>query len=567
MLAPVAVEGQDAGDLVEIAAAWSRVVSWATARRADALAEIVDASEGWSGTWSDGFAALSTEVAMRECISRQAASSAVKTAVMLSGPLQATGEALREGAIDAGKANLIARTLADLPIDLAQAVEDDVLPEAGSRTPSQLGRALNKARITADPETAEAWAKAASVTRRVCHPKVLPDGMASIYAVMPAADAIAIDLALDAAARAAKAGGDARTMDQLRADVLASVGSDALRDGFIGSRTAPTSCSQRTGAGDRQRGPSSASSAGGAGGAGGAGKWVPAPPPYDPGPTSASDDAVPQVLDPPEPPEPPEPPDAPELREPSEPPDAPELREPSEPPEPPPWLDHGPESLVWLDPGSAALGPDIGPPPPDDPSDDPPDDTGPSGRAPGFILARQRSVPVRVHVTVPLSTLMGGDEPGHLDGYGSIDAMTARALAMGGTWRRLVTDPLTGTVLDVGRSRYRPPADLAELVRLRDETCFRPGCSASATGCELDHTTPWAHLGTTSWDNLGAGCTADHSLKTEGHFTVRQHRPGVFTWTSTLTGISYRRELDGSTTQIGRTQPPAERPPRDARDL
>ncbi|TFH50888.1 HNH endonuclease, partial [Actinomyces viscosus] len=37
-------------------------------------------------------------------------------------------------------------------------------------------------------------------------------------------------------------------------------------------------------------------------------------------------------------------------------------------------------------------------------------------------------------------------------------AATAWCLAAGGTWRRLVTDPLSGTVIDVGRSRYRPPA-------------------------------------------------------------------------------------------------------------
>ena len=37
------------------------------------------------------------------------------------------------------------------------------------------------------------------------------------------------------------------------------------------------------------------------------------------------------------------------------------------------------------------------------------------------------------------------------------------ALAAGGTWRRLVTDPASGTVVDVGRARYRPPAGLADL--------------------------------------------------------------------------------------------------------
>ena len=38
-----------------------------------------------------------------------------------------------------------------------------------------------------------------------------------------------------------------------------------------------------------------------------------------------------------------------------------------------------------------------------------------------------------------------------------VPAVVARALAAGGTWRRLVTDPVSGTVVDVGRTRYRPP--------------------------------------------------------------------------------------------------------------
>ena len=58
--------------------------------------------------------------------------------------------------------------------------------------------------------------------------------MASIYAVLPAEDAIALDLALDGSARAAKATGDARTIDQLRADVLAAAGADALARGGFG---------------------------------------------------------------------------------------------------------------------------------------------------------------------------------------------------------------------------------------------------------------------------------------------------------------------------------------------
>src|SRR5699024_10638850 len=92
-------------------------------------------------------------------------------------------------------------------------------------------------------------------------------------------------------------------------------------------------------------------------------------------------------------------------------------------------------------------------------------------------------------------------EVAELDGYGPITPDVARALAHAGrTWQRLVTDPLCGALLDVGRTRSRPPAAIADFVRLRDGTCVRPGCSAPARTCQLDHTVPWHQGGITAVD-------------------------------------------------------------------
>lgn len=154
--------------------------------------------------------------------------------------------------------------------------------------------------------------------------------------------------------------------------------------------------------------------------------------------------------------------------------------------------------------------------------------------------------PIRadIRVLVPLSTLVGtADEPAQLVGHGPIDPATARALARGGTWRRLVTDPTTGVVLDVGRSRYRPPSDLAELVRFRDGTCVRPGCGVDAWSSELDHTVPFSARdggGVTAAHNLGALSKDCHDLKTHAGFELEQVSPGQFWWT-TPTGHRYRR--------------------------
>jgi hypothetical protein len=150
-----------------------------------------------------------------------------------------------------------------------------------------------------------------------------------------------------------------------------------------------------------------------------------------------------------------------------------------------------------------------------------------------------------VQVTVAMSTLLGVDEqPADLDGYGPIPAAPARRIAADptGTWRRLVTDP-TGTLRDYGRTRYRPPRDLAEHVIARDRTCRHPGCHRAARRAELDHITGWAAGGPTSATNLHALCPRHHRAKHEAGWRVHRHPDGSTHWTSP-TGRRYRKPPD-----------------------
>ncbi|PFG38877.1 uncharacterized protein DUF222 [Georgenia soli] len=162
----------------------------------------------------------------------------------------------------------------------------------------------------------------------------------------------------------------------------------------------------------------------------------------------------------------------------------------------------------------------------------------------------------------PLDTY--GDEPdgpiAHLDGVGPITHEAARALALGGTWRRVVVDPFTDTVLDVGRTTYRPPADMARLVRERDRTCIAPGCTVPARHCQLDHSVSWASGGHTAVYNLAPMCEHDHPRKTCGAFHVEQPQPGTFIWT-TPSGHRYRRTPDGHVTTLPRHEHPDDEPP------
>jgi hypothetical protein len=152
-----------------------------------------------------------------------------------------------------------------------------------------------------------------------------------------------------------------------------------------------------------------------------------------------------------------------------------------------------------------------------------------------------------VGVTVALSTLLGqDDQPGDLRGFGPVPASVARRLAAdpSGSWRRLVTDPLTGQLLDYGTTTYRPPADLARFVIARDQTCTFPTCRQPAQRCDLDHLVPAdptepSRGGSTSPANLHPLCRAHHRAKHAGYWRVdRDQQSGRTTWTSRI-GHSY----------------------------
>ena len=141
----------------------------------------------------------------------------------------------------------------------------------------------------------------------------------------------------------------------------------------------------------------------------------------------------------------------------------------------------------------------------------------------------------------------------------AVPALTAWALAAGGTWRRLVTDPVGGTVIDVGRTRYRPPAGLADLVRARDRACVFPTCQTPAERCDIDHLTAWSQGGTTSLDNLVVLCEAHHRLKhTPGWALTRNNTSGTLSW-HTPDKTVYQRHPDGTITRLPKRVGPRQR--------
>jgi hypothetical protein len=95
----------------------------------------------------------------------------------------------------------------------------------------------------------------------------------------------------------------------------------------------------------------------------------------------------------------------------------------------------------------------------------------------GAPLATRQGRRPHVQVTIPYDVLLGANHPCHLDGHGAITADQARLIAADGTLTRLVTDPLSGTLLDYGRTRYDPPDTLRQFVITREQTCSFVGCT------------------------------------------------------------------------------------------
>jgi len=79
------------------------------------------------------------------------------------------------------------------------------------------------------------------------------------------------------------------------------------------------------------------------------------------------------------------------------------------------------------------------------------------------------------------------------------------------------------------RRRF-PGEKLKRWIAARDRTCRAPGCTAIARVCEYDHTTDYADGGLTTADDLGLLCKAHHPVKHDGWWTVLQVAPGRILW-------------------------------------
>ncbi|MFN8147066.1 MAG: DUF222 domain-containing protein [Candidatus Nanopelagicales bacterium] len=148
----------------------------------------------------------------------------------------------------------------------------------------------------------------------------------------------------------------------------------------------------------------------------------------------------------------------------------------------------------------------------------------------GSIEFDPTAIPISLTVVMDLPTLRGeADRVALVDGE-PMPAGIAREYADAARWwRRVVTDPVTGHLLDYGREQYLP-ARWREHVIHRDG-CRAPGCTVQAESrLQADHPQPFPQ-GPTSAANGGGLCIKHHQLKTSRYAAIEDSAAdGSATW-------------------------------------
>ncbi|UYG17789.1 HNH endonuclease [Brachybacterium huguangmaarense] len=204
-------------------------------------------------------------------------------------------------------------------------------------------------------------------------------------------------------------------------------------------------------------------------------------------------------------------------------------------------------------------------------------------RAPNFPDTNHRSTDRYRHRRITIGVVItdrallspdGAGELAHLEGYGPIPAqIIADTLAgkppgyknkpgwdehpdasMNATMRRLYTHPTTGELVAMDSRARAFPASLEQMVRWRESTCASPWCNATVR--HIDHVTPHADGGATSYANAQGLCVRCNLLKDHAGWIVTPTRdsdgapavtwasPGGATTTCHLTPLGPRESTD-----------------------
>jgi hypothetical protein len=226
---------------VPLIQAWERADSWLQARKQRALAAVVEATTRTNSSRDGDHARFEIGAALR--LSPNTAADRTWVADRLTNRLPATLAALEAGDISYWQAHTLVHAVAELPDDVAAAVEATVLGRAPEQSLADTKRTIARAVITADPAGAAARATERARDRCVQRDPGY-DGNAMLTAIGPAAAIDTIYTALTATAlrlkteRRRTADGDPSQqgdpadlrMDACRFDALESMCATMLAD-------------------------------------------------------------------------------------------------------------------------------------------------------------------------------------------------------------------------------------------------------------------------------------------------------------------------------------------------
>ncbi|MET0927923.1 MAG: DUF222 domain-containing protein [Aeromicrobium sp.] len=157
-------------------------------------------------------------------------------------------------------------------------------------------------------------------------------------------------------------------------------------------------------------------------------------------------------------------------------------------------------------------------------------------------LSYAEEVDVELNLVLDAETLLAdGTNPVDLEGYGPICPDVADDIinrAPNASVRRLLVDPIDGTLVvrDPRRRTFDRPT--RSYVYARDRRCRQPGCDCLIR--DVDHAQAYQYGGPTVAENAQGLCTRSHTLKHQPGWTVRVR--GKTTIWRTPTGHEYQSD-------------------------
>ncbi len=164
--------------------------------------------------------AASAEIRAALRLTRRAADRDLSMALELQDRLPQVGEALAAGEVDLPRAWVMLRGTEHLRLEEARAVVDLVIADAARLTTGQLHSRIRRLCLEADPDGAESVYQRAVEGRRLVA-EATPEGTGNLLGLdLPAELVGLVSKRINYLARSLRTRGEARTMDQLRADVF-----------------------------------------------------------------------------------------------------------------------------------------------------------------------------------------------------------------------------------------------------------------------------------------------------------------------------------------------------------